>query len=60
MGNVYDDYYNPEVRYLLMSQTYDKAKILYDNNSNAWSAPVIGSRPPYYTNPRYMPYYQLI
>gem|GEM_PF-534014 len=57
---MYDDYYNPEVRYLLMSQTYDKAKILYDNNSNAWSAPVIGSRPPYYTNPRYMPYYQLI
>ncbi|WP_167751445.1 hypothetical protein [Lentibacillus salicampi] len=52
---MYNYYYNPEVRYLLMSQVKGKAKVLYDNNPQAWPAPVIGPRPPYYTNPRYMP-----
>lgn len=55
-----DYYYNPKVRYLLMSQTEGKEEILYDNNPNTWSAPVIGTRPPYYTNPQYEQYYPVI
>ncbi len=53
-------YYNPEVRLLLISQTDEKEQILYNHNSNTWSLPKIGPRPPYYYNPRYKPYYPRI
>ncbi|WP_185959626.1 hypothetical protein [Lentibacillus cibarius] len=57
---MYDAYYNPEVWYLLLAQTGEKAEMRYDNNPNKWSVPVIGPRPPYYVNPRYEPYYPVI
>ncbi|WP_245545003.1 hypothetical protein [Lentibacillus jeotgali] len=57
---MHDYYYNPEVRYLLISRTEGKAKVLYDNNPKRWSLPKIGPRPPCYTNPRYEPYYPVI
>ncbi|SFA95167.1 hypothetical protein SAMN04488072_104106 [Lentibacillus halodurans] len=53
---MYDYYYNPEVRYLLISRSQEKAEMLYDDNSKKWSLPVIGPRPPCYFNPRYEPY----
>ncbi|MGP4040782.1 hypothetical protein ACTWP4_12935 [Gracilibacillus sp. D59] len=53
-------YYHPEVKYLLMSESHKKKKLIYDDNSSSWNVPTIGLRPPYYTNPKYIPYYPTI
>ncbi|WP_194842115.1 hypothetical protein [Gracilibacillus salitolerans] len=53
-------YYNPEVKYLLMSESLKKANLIYDNNPSSWKLPTIGLRPPYYANPKYKPYYPTI
>ncbi|WP_176448662.1 hypothetical protein [Lentibacillus sp. CBA3610] len=57
---MYDYDNNFKVMCLLMPETDEKTMILYDNNPNSWSVPVVGPRPPYYTNPRYAPYYPVI
>ncbi|MGN8648014.1 hypothetical protein ACTNEO_18265 [Gracilibacillus sp. HCP3S3_G5_1] len=53
-------YYNPEVKYLLIRESQKKEKVLYANNPSFWLLPAIGPRPPYFTNPRYQPYYPII
>lgn len=53
-------YYHPEIRLLLIPQSKEKEAILYDNNRRPWLMPKIGPRPPYYANPRYVPYYPVI
>ncbi|MFD2762368.1 hypothetical protein [Lentibacillus juripiscarius] len=53
-------YYNPEVNYLLIDRAEGKTEMLYDENPSTWSVPIIGPRPPYYTHPRYEPYYPVI
>ena len=53
-----DYYYNPEVKFLLMNQMEGMYEIHYGNHS--FPAPVIGPRPPYYTDPVYEQYYPLI
>ncbi|WP_163583102.1 hypothetical protein [Gracilibacillus saliphilus] len=53
-------YYNPEVKYLLIPKSKKKENVLYDNNPTPWQLPAIGSRPPYYANPAYQPYYPTI
>ncbi|UOQ49335.1 hypothetical protein MUN88_04230 [Gracilibacillus caseinilyticus] len=53
-------YYNPEVKYLLLSEPFAKESVLYNHNQNAFHAPQITFRPPYYTNPQYVPYYTVL
>ncbi|WP_234982738.1 hypothetical protein [Ornithinibacillus halophilus] len=54
------NYYNPEVKYLLLPKSDKKESILYNKNEKSWDVPAIGPRPPYYTNPIYKPYYPSI
>ena len=54
------DYYNPEVKLLLVTHSDEKEKMRYDDNPNLWLVPKIGPRPPYYCNPRYEQYYPII
>lgn len=51
-------YYNPEVKFLLIKSADEKANVQY--HEHVFGLPVIGERPPYYTNPRYEPYYPVI
>ncbi|MEH7274080.1 hypothetical protein [Neobacillus vireti] len=51
---------NREVKLLLINHSKDKEEILYNSNPTTWKMPKIGPRPPYYTNPRYEPYYPVI
>ncbi len=53
-------YFNPQVHILLINQTNDRVQMRYDNNPFTWSMPLIGPRPPYYTNPRYVFNYPVI
>jgi len=50
--------FNPQVKWLLVDQSDKKVNMNYLQHS--WSMPVIVKRPPYYTNPRYKPYYPLV
>ncbi len=50
--------FEPEVKWLLIDQSEDKVRMKYLQDS--WLMPVIAKRPPYYTNPRYEPYYPLL
>ncbi|UOQ84076.1 hypothetical protein [Gracilibacillus salinarum] len=51
-------YYNPEVRYLLLSAPFAKETVRYKQYT--FNAPQITFRPPYYTNPQYVPYYPVL
>ncbi|WP_269410734.1 hypothetical protein [Lentibacillus daqui] len=50
--------FNPKVKWLLVNQSDEKVNMNYLQSN--WSMPVIVKRPPYYTNPRYEPYYPLV
>ncbi|MFD1446609.1 hypothetical protein [Oceanobacillus profundus] len=39
------DYYNPEVKLLLVTHSDEKEKMRYDDNPNLWLVPKIGPRP---------------
>ena len=52
--------YSPEVKLLLVNQSDEKVKVLYNDNSKRFEMPKIGSRPPYYAYPRYEQYYPII
>ncbi|SEM15517.1 hypothetical protein SAMN05192533_101231 [Mesobacillus persicus] len=52
--------YNPEVKLLLVNQSNEKETVVYNHNPYGFQLPKIGPRPPYYTNPRYEPYYPKI
>ncbi|QTD40942.1 hypothetical protein [Sporosarcina sp. Te-1] len=52
-------YYNPEVYYLLLTQSTQKMEIRYADNLIV-EAPEIGPRPPYFANPNYQSYVPLI
>lgn len=53
-------YYNPEVKLLLVNDTKEKVSVLYGADFNVFEMPLIGKRPPYYTNPRYISYFPAI
>ncbi len=53
-------YYSEQVKLLLVDQSDEKVEVLYDSNPYGFVLPLIGSRPPYYYNPRYLPYYPVI
>lgn len=53
-------YYSEEVKLLLVEQSDEKVELLYDSNPNTFELPLIGPRPPYYYNPRFVPYYPVI
>ncbi|MBB6450501.1 hypothetical protein HNR44_002484 [Geomicrobium halophilum] len=48
----------PEVTLLTLDESDEEVTMRYIEDS--WPMPKIGMRPPYYTNPRYEPYYPLI
>jgi len=48
--------FHPKVRLLLLNHSDEKVPMVYDNNPYTLSLPMIGPRPPYYTNPRYVQY----
>lgn len=50
--------FNPQARTLLINHSNEKVTMEYLNYS--WPMPIITIRPPYYTNPRYVPAYPLI
>jgi hypothetical protein len=52
--------YSPEVKLLLVNQSDEKVKVLYNDNSKRFEMPKIGPRPPYYAYPRYEQYYPII
>lgn len=52
--------YNPKVQILLLNQTNEKVYVMYNNNLKPFEMPKIGPRPPFYTNPRYEPYFTII
>ncbi|MCM3572414.1 MULTISPECIES: hypothetical protein [Mesobacillus] len=52
--------YSPEVKLLLVNQSDEKVKVLYNDNSKRFEMPKIGARPPYYAYPRYEQYYPII
>jgi hypothetical protein len=45
---------------LLITQSEEKKKMIYDSNAHKLEVPKIGPRPPYYCNPRYEQYYPVI
>ena len=49
-------YYNPEVKLLLVNASDEKVNVTYAFNEFPFKLPLIGPRPPYYTQPRYEPY----
>ncbi|MEK5442956.1 MULTISPECIES: hypothetical protein [unclassified Fredinandcohnia] len=51
-------YYSPEVTFLLMNESKERVEVSYINHS--FDLPQIGTRPPYYYNPRYEHYFPLI
>ncbi|MFB3170887.1 hypothetical protein P5G62_027745 [Neobacillus sp. 179-C4.2 HS] len=51
---------NREVKLLLINHSNEKEEIQYNSNTKPLKMPKIGPRPPYYTNPRYEPYYPVI
>ncbi|KEF38553.1 hypothetical protein M670_02179 [Schinkia azotoformans MEV2011] len=53
-------YYHPEVKLLLVNHSNEKVKVLYDSNQIPFNMPLIGPRPPFYTNPQYVQYYPKI
>ncbi|MFU0789426.1 hypothetical protein [Virgibacillus proomii] len=53
-----DVVFNSEVVWLLIGGTQKKVRMKYINES--WLMPVIGRRPPFYTSPRYDPFYSRI
>ncbi|WP_197482202.1 hypothetical protein [Oceanobacillus sp. Castelsardo] len=53
-------YYNPEVKYLLMTKSDKKVELYYNGNQKPFELPKIGKRPPYFYNPRYEAYYPVI
>jgi hypothetical protein len=53
-------YFSEEVKLLLVQHSEEKVELLYDSNPYTLEMPKIGSRPPYYCNPRYVPYYPVI
>lgn len=54
------NYYNPEVKLLLINHSNKKVQLLYDDNPQTFTMPLIGPRPPYYYNPRYEENYPII
>lgn len=52
--------FSPEVCLLLLHDCDEKVPMLYNSNPYTWPMPLIGPRPPYYTNPRYVVNYPLI
>ena len=52
--------FSPEVKLLLVEQSEEKKKIVYNSNPHPFLLPKIGPRPPYYCNPRYDQYYPII
>ncbi|MEC1639944.1 hypothetical protein P9E76_18965 [Schinkia azotoformans] len=55
-----NNYYHPEVKLLLVNHSNEKVKVLYDSNQIPFKMPLIGPRPPFYTNPQYVQYYPKI
>lgn len=53
-------YFNPNVHLLLLTESFGKVRVLYNDNPRAFQLPSIGVRPPYYTNPRYEAYYPIL
>ena len=53
-------YFNPVVTYLLINETSEKVKVLYNENDRPFKMPLIGSRPPYYAYPIYQEYFPVI
>ncbi|EQB38236.1 MULTISPECIES: hypothetical protein [Virgibacillus] len=50
--------FHPKVTWLLIGHSEERVRMHYLDES--WSMPVIGERPPYYSNPQYKPYFPLI
>jgi len=50
--------FNPTVKWLLVNESDERVCMSYLQHN--WLMPVIAKRPPFYTNPRYEPYYPLI
>ncbi|WP_167693383.1 hypothetical protein [Sporosarcina ureae] len=48
-------YYSPYVYYLLITDSEEKATMVYGNQFLQVQVPQIGPRPPYYTEPVYEP-----
>lgn len=53
-------YFNSNVHLLLLTESFGKVRVLYNDNPRAFQLPTIGVRPPYYTNPRYEAYYPIL
>jgi len=53
-------YYNPEVIFLLMDEQGERVPVIYDEKRKPFKLPLVGPRPPYYTNPTYEKYYPII
>ncbi len=53
-------YYHPEVKLLLVNHSDEKVEVFYNTNQIPFKMPLIGQRPPFYTNPQYEQYYPKI
>ncbi len=51
-------YYNPEIKLLLLDVS--KLKVVVTYQDNEFQLPMVGPRPPYYTNPKYEQYFPTI
>ncbi|WP_169816049.1 hypothetical protein [Peribacillus kribbensis] len=50
-------YFSQDVKYLLLNSSSEKVDVIYDKNPQPFRLPLIGTRPPFYSNPRYQAYY---
>jgi len=50
--------FNPIVKWLLVNKSDEKVSVSYLHHD--WLLPIIATRPPFYANPQYKPYYPLI
>jgi hypothetical protein len=53
-------YYNPEVKLLLLKRSEQKVQVCYNDDPVPLQLPLIGPRPPYYVEPRYVQEYPVI
>ena len=49
-------YYSEEVKLLLMDGSNKTVEVIYNSDSQPFLLPLLGSRPPFYVNPRYEKY----
>lgn len=53
-------YMSQQVQLLTQGKSNEKVPVMYNENNQPYTLPLMGLRPPYFTNPQYTPYYPIL